>query len=86
MWLLVTQLMHLMCGEGRFSAVQFRYLLNLEEQTCLGYTSSFLRRWLPFSALQAFMIACFMEDMNLYMTERCLQRVLREDALWVHLH
>ena len=32
------------------------------------------------------MIASIMEAMNLYMTERCLQRVQREDALWAHLH
>ena len=64
MWLLLTQLKNSMCGEGRFGAVQFRYLLNLEEQTYLDYTTSFLRRRLPFSALQASMIACITEDMN----------------------
>ena len=84
MWLLLTQLKHAICGEGRFGAMQFRYLLNLE-QTYLDYTTSFLRRWLPFSAFQALMIACVMEDMNLYMTERCLQRVRRKDALRAHL-
>ena len=47
MWLLVTQLMHSMCGEGRFGAMQFRYLLNLVEETCLDYTTTFLRRQLP---------------------------------------
>ena len=86
MWLLVTQLMHSMCGEGRFDAMQFRYLLNLEEQACLDYTTSFLIRRLPFSAFQAWMIACITEAMNLYMTERCLQRVRRKDVLRVHLH
>ena len=64
MWLLVTQLMHAFCGEGKFGAMQFRYLLNLEEQACLDYTTSFLIKQLPVSAFQAWMIACITEAID----------------------